>query len=620
MCYSRWLSAVLSVVGAWICAAAVARAGVTDLGVRITVATGNDPDVAIDSSGNLHLVYESGGYTYYKKMRYPSGATLTGPILVAGGGDPQIVLDSNDDPHVVVAYPASATYTRWMGSSFSTPVAAVNAAYKPRMAIDSQDRVYIVAQHKRTASNRDLLRVFKNGVALTGEFVVGGDNPGGIDCDSDDTVHFTWRDSPNLYYAQYKHGSGITVNGQFVKGAASDFAWISVDPRDETLHVVSTHANGTAIDFVHGTPGTPPVWGSYASYGQGSVQGEPDFTGPTCGVDAEGYTYAAYTGLGYAPYLLIINPHNALTIQNRQIDNTPAGLKYKNPNIGTRRDMTGAYVAWGSGTVYVRSIGDVDIRGTTPRVPDDRIAAVQDFDGDGTADIIWQLFSTNRISVRLLAWRGTNATKRGEVNINLGAGFLSNKWAMCAAGRVDSDTAADFVWQYEDGDVVHWFMNTNGTKKSQITTYDVPTIWQIKAAGDIDGDEVADLFWQLPTGQICAWLMNADGTKKRGIYMYGVPTIWEVCGAGDINSDGIVDLFWQLPTGQVCAWLLNTDGTRKAGVWIQNDALKWRLRGAGDINGDGVADLIWWHPGRSNLACWLLNVGGSKKQGFYITP
>ena len=121
----------------------VAQAAPNTLGTRKIVANGYDPDVAVDSQGNLHFVYVRSGGTYYMKYDYNAGTALSAEIYVGSGTDPQIALDSKNNPHIVWN---GMNYARWTGSGFSYILGVITAKSKPRIAISDTDLVVVMCQ------------------------------------------------------------------------------------------------------------------------------------------------------------------------------------------------------------------------------------------------------------------------------------------------------------------------------------------------------------------------------------------------------------------------------------------------------------------------------------------
>ncbi len=318
-----------------------------ELGELVVVCDGEDPDVVMDVDGRLHVVYERDGDTWYRVLTYPGD--LGTEIRVGDGDDPQVVVDSASQPHVVMG---ALSYARWNGTGFDE-LPLVDAWRKPRLAVDSQNRIY--ATISRDPSPRIILFVLQGGAVLAGPIEVGEDNNGGIDFDSQDLAHITWRDS-SVYYTTFGLEAGVGETTQL--HGSSDFSWIAVDTRDDTLHVVNTVRHGEGIHYRTATAG---VWGAEQVIAYDEVVGvdDPDNVGPTVDVDRYGNKYVAFAGRDRIPYFFQIDPGGQVSSVER-LDpefGSLSGGKYKNPNVATHPDRAGACVAWGDIQVIVRCVG-----------------------------------------------------------------------------------------------------------------------------------------------------------------------------------------------------------------------------------------------------------------------
>ncbi|MEI6970402.1 MAG: hypothetical protein WCL44_02710 [bacterium] len=325
-------------------------------GLAAYVAPGSDPDVAVDSKGDLHLAYVRAGAIWYTKFDYESGTVLVPEILVGGGDDPQIEVDSKDNPHIVFG---NVYYASWIGNGFTPPIPYISGRGRPRITIDSQDRVYVAGM--RTSGPRDKLFMFKDNALLINGLEVGGNDLGGIDADESGRVHIVWRSGRSLYYSTYGEGddvNGINDRSLQISGYASDFSDITVDERDGSLHVCHTHSFGGGIDYLNRS--SDGVWSTDTFHASGQCLDAADFTQPTITVDRDGYKYIAFTGDHFIPKYFVIGRDGAEIVGTSDID--PAivsGPKKQNPNVASRPDMSGAYAAWGQGMVYVRPLGTV---------------------------------------------------------------------------------------------------------------------------------------------------------------------------------------------------------------------------------------------------------------------
>ncbi|MCX8038164.1 MAG: DUF5060 domain-containing protein [Candidatus Sumerlaeia bacterium] len=106
------------------------------------VAEGAYPDLAVDTAGNVHLVYVRDGALYYRKYAADRAAwgdeQPTGlPAGMVHRSDPDVAIDSTGRPHVVVG----STYGWWNGAKWEQMVPGFER--DTALAIDAQDNVYI---------------------------------------------------------------------------------------------------------------------------------------------------------------------------------------------------------------------------------------------------------------------------------------------------------------------------------------------------------------------------------------------------------------------------------------------------------------------------------------------
>jgi hypothetical protein len=331
---------------------------------ELLVAQGIDPDVAMDANGNAHIAYERSGSIYYREV---VGNNIGDEISVGSGFDPQIAVDSMNNPHVVMG-PSGLSgiirYASWNGSGFTTLTIESAAWRKARLAIDSSDRVFVTCErYTDDHEDRLLLNVIQDGSILPGHnsVVLGDEDNGAIDIDSSGLAHFTWRSS-TLDYGTYSLDSGVGNRHSFAY-FCSDFSWISIDLRDDSIHTVNTVSwgNGIAYRYNDGS------WSSRHVLAYDEVSDpdpnndddgyDPDQIGPTIDVDSRGMKYIAFSGKFQNPYYIAIDADYNISDVELLSQDTLAGGKLQNPNVGCHSSREGAYFSWGDGNVYLKRIG-----------------------------------------------------------------------------------------------------------------------------------------------------------------------------------------------------------------------------------------------------------------------
>jgi hypothetical protein len=177
----------------------------------------------------------------------------------------------------------------------------------------------------------------------------------------------------------------------------------------------------------------------------------------------------------------------------------------------------------------------------------------------------------------------------------------------------NGDGTSDLLWrQATTGETQAWLLNSSGKRQSSLN-YGSVTGWDIEQTGDFNGDGISDLLWrQTTTGATGAWLLNSSG-KRQSSVNHGSVTGWDIEQTGDFNGDGISDLLWrQTTTGETQAWLLNSSGKRQSSV-NYGSVTGWDIEQTGDFNGDGISDLLWRQATTGATGAWLLNSSGKRQ-------
>ena len=552
-------------------------AGATDLGPTIYIAEGYDPDVCVDADGDVHVVYVRNWVTYYVKITGDYTDRDISPEYAVGYGiNPQVAVDSNDDPHVIFG---KADYAYWTGNGFSSQVRAFDAWRKNLIAIDSQDRVYLLAD---IYSPRSMVcKVYQNGAELTTYPVhVGNDNPGGVDVDDNDTLHLTWRKSGTHYYNTYNYITG-TPGSVPLQGNTSDFSWCTVDPEDQSIHYFGTvaYANGIYHKARHGG-----AWGGTTQYARTEGHTDDgDFVNPVSCADSEGYKYCTFRGAYEVGYFFVLDSNDNLVGGVYEMDpenHSHAGAKMTNPNCASRPDMTGAFVAWGTGNVYLRSIGDLSFGGVrrTGGLP----TRPQDFDGDGVHD-------TAVFEPDTATWHIDGSTD-GYIGFQFGlVGDIP------VPGDYDGNGSSEgAVFRPTEG---RWYIrggDPGGIPFGDETSRPVP--------GDYNGDNRDDIAVFDTNG---IWHISISGSGEYRASQFGEPG--DLLVPGDYNGDNKDDLcVFQQDSG---TWhiSMSESGQYVGVVWGKSGDIPL----CADFDYDGRDDILVFEPDTTVWHCRLSNNGGN---------
>ena len=273
-----------------------------------------------------------------------------------------------------------------------------------------------------------------------------------------------------------------------------------------------------------------------------------------------------------------------------------------------------------------------------------------DFNGDGTADVLWQ----NQTTGNLYAWLMSGTTAASGASFTP-AGMPDSNWQMRGIADFDGDGDSDLLWQNQTtGALYFWFMNGTAVETgAYLSASMADTRWQVRGAEDFNGDGVPDLLWHNQvTGQLYVWFLATSPPDRRGT---GVPTPtptvvggsylspskvadanWQVRGVADFDGNGTADLLWHnQQTGALFAWflgtgMLDTDAVMTPSTTVTGASyltpssladLKWQIRQVADFNGDGRQDILWRHTVTGQLYVWYLGPGsGDVPSGSVTLP
>ena len=231
----------------------------------------------------------------------------------------------------------------------------------------------------------------------------------------------------------------------------------------------------------------------------------------------------------------------------------------------------------------------------TRQDPSWHIRAVDDFDNNGAADIVFQN-DTGELGI----WRFVNATsvppdiasigvEGGQTRIFQNPGA---PWHVVATGDTNGDGRSGILFQHADtGDLAIWedfaltlqavpiprfpFLTLagGGAFLTQANLRNPGPGWHVQGMGDFDGDGRADIVLQHDNGAAAIWLM--DGTQIRAggdlnITPFNGPT-WHIAGVRDMNNDGRADLIWQNDNGASAVWANFTTNGGNATFASQHD-------------------------------------------------
>jgi hypothetical protein len=277
----------LAMIGTMILAGAIPTLAQQGPEIRVTnspTLDSDQPDVAIDSNGNIHIVYSEYAESYreiWYTMLDKDGNTLIEDTRITPDDDndstrPAIVIDSTNKVHITWrdwrwddGESHEVTYTKLDPSLDDMDGNAANPAtitlvddkrltnigsyyiLSVRMAIDSNDAIHIVFDDYDN-DDIDYMKIDKDGNELIATTAL-RDNVGhwrgypGVALDSNDNVHITWAeyeevtDYDEVYFMMLDGSDGSTmIDATLITTADSSYSkWASIAVDDEDkVHIV----------------------------------------------------------------------------------------------------------------------------------------------------------------------------------------------------------------------------------------------------------------------------------------------------------------------------------------------------------------------------------------------
>jgi hypothetical protein len=265
------------------------------------------------------------------------------------------------------------------------------------------------------------------------------------------------------------------------------------------------------------------------------------------------------------------------------------------PNAVVQTSVTVASsTALGAGTLYEVGAG-IPSAGTAVTVRASCLTDTHDFSGLGKSSIAWLNTSAGDLAIWLM--NGTAVSSSG------GLGGIPNTFSIYGQRDFNGDGTADLLWRDTSGNTSIWFMNGTSVLSSA-SVGNVPTNWTVAGVADFNGDGLGDLLWRDSAGDVAVWLMSG-ATVLSSAGLGNVPTTWAIVGTGDFNGDGKSDILWRDNQGNTSIWFMN--GTTVASTaGIGNIPTNWSVVGTGDFNGDGMTDIVW-RDSVGDTSIWLMN-------------
>jgi hypothetical protein len=218
-----------------------------------------------------------------------------------------------------------------------------------------------------------------------------------------------------------------------------------------------------------------------------------------------------------------------------------------------------------------------------------------DFDSDGIPDIVWQKPGTNETKFWFM---NTDGTKKSELDLSHSAGVI---WRFASMADMNNDGKEDMLWQKEDGSTVFcYYMDGSGGISSGVSLASgVASGWKFASASDYNGDGNADFLWHNTTkGSTVSWHFDGNGVVNGFSPLgSGISDIFNSYGGQDMNADGNSDVIYQNSNnGRVLVWYFddkkNILGTKKYFTTLDTSL---KVVGVKDYDKDGAVDILLQH-------------------------
>lgn len=225
-----------------------------------------------------------------------------------------------------------------------------------------------------------------------------------------------------------------------------------------------------------------------------------------------------------------------------------------------------------------------------PALPDGwEVVGSGDYDGNGTADLLWQESGTPHLTV----WLFTGGAVSGggpAVGIALEA---DGDWQVGGSGDFDGDGRDDvLLFSRRLGVAEIWSLDGEQVLAERRIDGHLGA-WSVAAIVDCDGDGRDEIVWRSEIGE-ALHLARLDDVGVTEVLLADGLGDRRVVGVADYDGDGRSDLMLRdRIEGGLEVWSL--DGPTVAAVtpWAGSRPEDWQPVAAGDYDGNGLADVAW---------------------------
>jgi hypothetical protein len=254
----------------------------------------------------------------------------------------------------------------------------------------------------------------------------------------------------------------------------------------------------------------------------------------------------------------------------------------------------------------------------TSPLPGVDVVGHADMNGDGIADVIVQVESTDQVLIALQDGSGSGAPTWVAATSALKGGTADFK--AVGVGDLDGDALPDILIQNEgvSGDGSILAITGVGSGHPNVISIagqlrvDNVVDFRVVGVGDINGDGFADVVLQdqLGAGQV----LVRDVHDNTFFTLATATGPFQVVGVGDINGDGHADLIMQQAGGGDVIYLDPTGGLNDFKLAVAGIG-SFLAAGVADVNNDGFAEILLQNLVTGEVD--FRHVGASDAEGFF---
>ena len=240
---------------------------------------------------------------------------------------------------------------------------------------------------------------------------------------------------------------------------------------------------------------------------------------------------------------------------------------------------------------------------TLPAAPSGaRVVGTGDYDGNATADLLWE----NNQSGALTLWRLNGGAVLATGALDRSSLPAGEEWHVGGSGDFDGDGADDLMlFSRVKGEVEVWTFSA-GSVATRTRIAGHKGAWSVFAVDDTDGDGMAEIVW---LDELERELELRDPAASAPVALGSLAPGFRGRGGVDFAGDGSSELVVSnTATGAVQDFALD-DGGILGSANLPNATGLGRFAGGGDYDGNGGEDIAWSDVFDRVVTLWLATSG-----------